>query len=95
MQEDYRAVLQICREKTQKAKVQLELKLASILSENKKGFFKYVNSKRRLKNTIRPIHAEDGHLTNRDEEKAEACNTFLASFLVILTDPGLPGPLSW
>ncbi|KAK4831610.1 hypothetical protein QYF61_018370 [Mycteria americana] len=60
------------------AKAQLELKLASVVSGKKKGFFKYVNSKRTYKENIRPILVDDGHLTNRDEEKAEAFNAFFA-----------------
>ncbi|KAK4810495.1 hypothetical protein QYF61_004275 [Mycteria americana] len=39
-------------------------------------FFKYVNSKRRSKENIGLILVEDGHLNNRDEEKAEAFNAF-------------------
>ncbi|GAB0207221.1 mitochondrial enolase superfamily member 1 [Grus japonensis] len=78
-QEDYIAVVCMCREKTQKAKAQLELKLASVVSDNKKGFSKYVNSKRRSKENIGPILVEDGHLTNMDEEKVEAFNAFFAS----------------
>ena len=42
-------------------------------------FLKYVNSKRRSKENIGLILVEDGHLTNRDEEKAEAFNAFFAS----------------
>lgn len=42
------------------------LKLASVVSDNKKGFFKYINSKRRFKENIGPILVEDGHLTNRN-----------------------------
>ncbi|KAK4806869.1 LOW QUALITY PROTEIN: hypothetical protein QYF61_012590 [Mycteria americana] len=76
-QEDYRAVVHICREKTRKAKAQLELKLARVVSDNKKGFFKYVITKRRSKENIGLILM--GHLTNRDEEKAEALNIFFAS----------------
>ena len=79
LQEEYRAVVHICREKTRKAKAQLELKLASVVSNNKKGFFKNINGKRRSKENVGPILVEDGHLTNRDEEKAEAFNTFFAS----------------
>ncbi|KAK4823990.1 hypothetical protein QYF61_009115 [Mycteria americana] len=67
------------QEKTQIAKAQLQLKLASVVSDNKKGFFKYVNSKRRSKENIGPILVEDGHLTNRDEEKAGTFNAFFAS----------------
>ena len=40
LQEDYRAMVCIYREKTRKAKAQLTLKLASVVSDNKKGFFK-------------------------------------------------------
>ncbi|KAK4827625.1 hypothetical protein QYF61_019835 [Mycteria americana] len=47
--------------------------------DNKKGFLKYVNSKRRSKENIGPILVEDGHLINRDEEKPEAFNAFFAS----------------
>ncbi|GAB0209474.1 mitochondrial enolase superfamily member 1 [Grus japonensis] len=39
----------------------------------------YVNSKRRSRENIGLILDEDGHLTNRDEEKVEAFNTFFAS----------------
>ena len=49
------------------------------MSDTKKGFFKYINSKRRSKENIGQILDEDGHLTNRDEEKAEAFNAFFAS----------------
>lgn len=63
LQEDYRAVVHIGRGKTQKAKTQL--KLASSVSDNKKGFLKYVNSKRSKEN-MGLILVEDGHLTNRD-----------------------------
>jgi len=49
------------------------------VSDNKKGLFKYINSKMRSKENIGLILAADGHLTNRDEEKAEAFNAFFAS----------------
>ena len=68
-----------CREKTRKAKAQLELKLASVVSDNKVAFFKCVHSKRRSKENIGPILVEDGPLTTRDEEKAEAFKAFFAS----------------
>jgi len=56
------------------------LKLASVVSDNKKGFLKYANSKRRSKENIGLTLVEDGHLTNRDEEKAEAYSVlFFAS----------------
>ncbi|PKU39318.1 rna-directed dna polymerase from mobile element jockey- hypothetical protein [Limosa lapponica baueri] len=65
--------------KTRKAKAQLELKLASVVSDNKKGFLKYITSKRRSKENIGLIFVEDGHLTNRDEEKVDTFNVVFAS----------------
>ena len=62
MQDDYRAVVHICREKTHKANAELELKLAGVVSGNKKGFFKYINSKKRSKENIGPMLDEEGHL---------------------------------
>ncbi|KAK4816228.1 hypothetical protein QYF61_013636 [Mycteria americana] len=61
-----------------KAKAQLESKLASVVSD-KEGFFKYVDSKRRSKENIGLIL--DGYLANRDVEKAEAFSAFFASTL--------------
>ncbi|KAK4810508.1 hypothetical protein QYF61_004288, partial [Mycteria americana] len=50
-------------------------------------FFKYVNSKRRSKENIGPILVEDGHLNNRDEEKAEAFNAFFLPQSLIIIRP--------
>lgn len=49
------------------AKAQLEMKLASSTAvDNKKGFLKYVNSKRNIKENIGLLLDEVGHLTDRD-----------------------------
>lgn len=37
-QEDYRAVVMLCREKSRRAKAQLELSLASVVKNNKNAF---------------------------------------------------------
>ena len=50
-QEEYRAVVRICREKTRKAKAQLELKLAGVVSDNK-GFLSMLIARRDLKKTL-------------------------------------------
>lgn len=42
------------------------------MSENKKGFLKYVNSKQRTKENISLIPIEDGYLAKRDEGKTES-----------------------
>ncbi|KAK4816993.1 hypothetical protein QYF61_025913 [Mycteria americana] len=60
-----------------------EFKLSSTVKDNKKGFLKYVNSKRRIRDNIGPLLDEVGHLTNRDVDKAE---TFNASFSVFNTN---------
>jgi len=52
LQEDYTAVVRICREKTCKIKPKLGLKLASVVSE--KGFLKYINRERSSKQNIGP-----------------------------------------
>lgn len=51
---DYKEVAKICREEFRKAKAQLELKLATAVKENKKSFYKYINSKRRTKENFHP-----------------------------------------
>ena len=72
MWEDYRDAACPCREKIHAAKAQLELKLASTVGENKKGSLKYVNNKRGTRENIGLLLDENGHLTNRDIDKAEA-----------------------
>lgn len=94
MQEDCRAVVCICREKTGKAKAQFDLKLVRVVSDNKKSVFKYVSGKRRPKENVMQILVRGCNLTNRDEEKAEAFNAFCASvFNKMLIDLGLSSPL--
>ncbi|NXL24651.1 RTXE polymerase, partial [Setophaga kirtlandii] len=70
-------------------KAQLELKLGRNVEVNKKKNFKYNNGKRQCKNNIDPLQDVDGHLTNRDMDKAEVFNVFLAS--VFNTDAGPRG----
>ncbi|KAK4831147.1 hypothetical protein QYF61_015450 [Mycteria americana] len=50
-QEDYKGVARLGREKIRRAKAELELNLATAVKDNKKHFFKYISSKRR----VRPI----------------------------------------
>jgi len=57
-----------------------------MVSDNKKGFFKYVNSKRRSKENNGLILDEDDYLTCRDEEKVETFNAFLPQSLILVID---------
>lgn len=85
----------ICREKTGKAKAQFDLKLARLVSDNKKSVFKYVNGKRRPKESVGLILIKGCNLPNRDEEEVEAFSALSASvFNKMLMDLGLPSPLS-
>ncbi|GAB0206331.1 hypothetical protein GRJ2_003178100 [Grus japonensis] len=73
-EEDYRDAVRHCREKICTTKTQLELKMASTVVDNKKGFLEYVNRKRKTKENIDPLLDEVGH-----EDKAETLNAFFTS----------------
>ncbi|KAM9590852.1 uncharacterized protein ACIBXB_005900 [Morphnus guianensis] len=78
-QEEYRDLVRSCREEIRKAKAQLELNLATVVRDNKKCFYKYINNKKRAKENIHPLLDADGNIATKDEEKAEVLNAFFAS----------------
>ncbi|KAK4819465.1 hypothetical protein QYF61_004691 [Mycteria americana] len=65
-----------------KAKAQPELNLARDAKNNKKGFYRYINQKRKVKESVPPLMNENGELVSTDEEKAEgkSCLTNLVAF---------------
>ncbi|GAB0180635.1 mitochondrial enolase superfamily member 1 [Grus japonensis] len=77
--EEYRDVVRECRDATRKAKAHLELKLARDVKDNKKGFFKYISSKRKTKENVGLLLNEVGALVTEDTEKAELLNAAFAS----------------
>uniref|UniRef100_A0A493T5Q6 Reverse transcriptase domain-containing protein n=1 Tax=Anas platyrhynchos platyrhynchos TaxID=8840 RepID=A0A493T5Q6_ANAPP len=77
--EDYKDVARLCRDKIRKAKAHLELNLATAVKDNKKRFYKYINTKRRTRENLHPLLDVGGNLVTRDEEKAEVLNAFFAS----------------
>lgn len=54
-----------------KAKIQPELTVVTVVSNNKKRFFMYVNSKGRSKENVGLILGAKGLLTSKEEEKEE------------------------
>ena len=66
--------------------------MARDAKNNKKGFYRYVNQKRKVKESLLPLMSKNGDLVSTDEEKAEVLTKFLpqsspAAFLLT--------PLEW
>ncbi|KGL80537.1 hypothetical protein N309_03760, partial [Tinamus guttatus] len=77
--EKYRNVVRECRDATRKAKARLEHNLARDVKNNKKKFFKYINSKKKSKENVGPLADGMGTLVTNNIEKAELLNAFFAS----------------
>ena len=78
-QEGYRDVVRSCREKIRKAKAQLECSLVTVVRDNKKYFYEYINNKHRAKKNLHPLLDMEGNIATEDEEKAEVFNAFFVS----------------
>ncbi|KFQ62499.1 hypothetical protein N334_03741, partial [Pelecanus crispus] len=76
---EYRETARLCREAVRKAKARMELNLARDVKNNKQGFYRYINQKRKVKESIPPLMNKKGELVSTDEEKAEVLNNFFAS----------------
>ena len=51
---EYRDAAQLCRDGVRKIKVWMELNLARDAKNSKKGFYKYVSQKRKVKESVPP-----------------------------------------
>jgi len=60
--EEYRNIVRACREAMRKAKVHLELNMVRDGKDNKKGFFKYISSKRKTMENVGLLLNEVGAL---------------------------------
>ncbi|KAK4829113.1 hypothetical protein QYF61_002151 [Mycteria americana] len=77
--EEHRDIALLCRDGVRKAKAWLEMNLARDAKNNKKGFYRYVSQKRKVKENVPPLMNKNGDLVSTDEEKAEVLNNFFAS----------------
>ncbi|KFZ59181.1 hypothetical protein N338_00715, partial [Podiceps cristatus] len=77
--EEYRDVAWLCRDRVRKAKACMELNLARDVKNSKKGFYRYVSQKRKVKESVPPLTSKTGKLVTTDKEKAEVLTTFFLS----------------
>ncbi|KFV02204.1 hypothetical protein N339_05970, partial [Pterocles gutturalis] len=77
--EEYRGVVQMCRDRIRKAKAQMELNLARDVKNSKKVFYRYMGRSRRAKESVPPLINKKGELASSDMEKAEVLNKCFAS----------------
>ena len=78
-------IIKICRDATRK--VHLELNLAMDVKDNKKGFFKYISSKRETRENVDPLLNGVGTLVMKDTENAKLQNVFFASLFTAKASP--------
>jgi len=64
-EEHYRGLIRLCREEVRKAKAQIELRLATVVRHNKKSFYKYINNKKRPKESLHPLLDARGNIFNQ------------------------------
>jgi len=77
--EEYRYTAQSCKDGVRKARVQLEVNLARDTKNNKKGFYRYISQKRKVKESIPPLIRKSSNPVTTDKEHAEVLGSFVAS----------------
>jgi len=93
--EKYTDATRLCRDGVRKAKEQIDLTLARDAKNNKKGFYRYVSQKRKVKENPPHLMSKTGKLVTKDEEKAEALNNISTSVPQSSLAISLPTPLKW
>jgi len=78
-QEEYKGLVRSCRDDISKAKAQLELRLATVVRDNKKCFYKHIKNKKKAKENLQSLLDVRGQIATKDEENAEAPNMFFIS----------------
>jgi len=77
--EEYRDAAWLCRDGVRKTTAQLEQNLARDAKNNKKGFYRYVSQKRKVKESVSSLMSKTGKLVTMDNEQAEVLSNFFAS----------------
>ena len=77
--EEYRIVAWLCRDGVRKAKAWLELNLSNDVRNNKKGFYRYVSQKRKVKESVLRLMNMTGKVVKTDNEKTEVLSKFCLS----------------
>jgi len=54
-----------CREEIRKAKAQLELRMATVVRDNKKCLYKYISNKKRAKENLHTLLDAKGNIVNK------------------------------
>jgi len=52
--------------------------MATVVRDNKKCFYIYINNKKRVKKNLHPLLDARGNIVKKDEKKAEVLNAFFA-----------------
>ncbi|KFQ85226.1 hypothetical protein N337_10020, partial [Phoenicopterus ruber ruber] len=78
--EEYRDAAWLCRYGVRKAKAWMELNLARDAKNNKRGFYRYVSQKRKVKESAPPLISRTGKLVTMNDGKAEVPNFFASVF---------------
>jgi len=82
-EEEYRDLVRPCREEIRKAISQLELRLTTLVRDNKKKVFcRYIGNKKRAKENLHPLLDAGEDIATKDEQKAEV----LTAFFILVFD---------
>jgi len=81
-QEEYRDVVQVCRDGVKKDKAHLELNLSRYVKGNKKCFSRHIGSKRKTRENMGVLLNGNGDFIAVDMGKAEELNDSLTSVFI-------------
>jgi len=85
-----------CREEIRKAKAQLELRLATLVRDNKECFYKYINNKKRAKESLHPLLDARGNIAKRMRKRLRYFMPSLPQSLIVrLVIPRVVSPQCW